>query len=445
MLKAITGTKDILPTEMQKWNCLEKLVKEIFTSFNYKEIRTPIFEETALFARSIGEETDIVGKEMYTFLDKGQTSLTLKPEMTASVVRAFIEHSLSKHQPLNKLFYISPMFRQEKPQAGRLRQFHQFGGEALGSTSPLLDAEIIIIVYKILFKLGLKDLAVKLNSLGIPSSRENYKNLLRDFLNNSKDKLSQDSRKRLDQNILRIFDSKLESDQEILKDAPFLIDFIDEESKADFEIVKTLLNQSNIPFEIDPKLVRGLDYYTKTTFEIVSGKVGSQSALCGGGRYDLLVEQLGGEPTPGVGFAAGMERILLACENEKVLDLPHEKINLYIVKIDKNLSEKVFELAINLRDNYQIPLKENEKYQNGVISLNIPFKVEFDYLDRSVKSQMRVANNLNTNFVLFVGGEEYNTGKVILKNMSTGEQFPIAIEKCKDEIYNQFLSSYSDP
>ena len=201
------------------------------------------------------------------------------------------------------------MFRQERPQAGRQRQFHQFGGEALGSTSPLLDVEIIIIVYSILDRLGLKDLTVKLNSLGIPESRENYKSLLREFLNDSKDKLSEDSKKRLDQNILRIFDSKVELDQEILKGAPFLINYIDEESKQDFEIVKNLLQQSKIPFEIIPKLVRGLDYYTKTTFEIVSGKVGSQSALCGGGRYDLLVSQLGGDPTPGVGFAAGMERV----------------------------------------------------------------------------------------------------------------------------------------
>ncbi|MGA7721155.1 MAG: histidine--tRNA ligase [Ignavibacteriaceae bacterium] len=402
MLKAITGTKDILPNEIMKWKLLELVVETIFTSYNYKEIRTPVFEETSLFARSIGEETDIVGKEMYTFLDKGKTSLTLKPEMTASVVRAFVEHSLGKQQPLNKLFYISPMFRQERPQAGRQRQFHQFGGEALGSTSPLLDVEIIIIVYSILDRLGLKDLTVKLNSLGIPESRENYKSLLREFLNDSKDKLSEDSKKRLDQNILRIFDSKVESDQEILKGAPFLINYIDEESKQDFEIVKNLLQQSKIPFEIDPKLVRGLDYYTKTTFEIVSGKVGSQSALCGGGRYDLLVSQLGGDPTPGVGFAAGMERILLACENEHSLNLSGENIDLYIIKLNKELTSKVFELAINFRKGDLV--------------------VDYDYLDRSIKAQMREANKFNARYVLFLGGDEYQSGKLNLKNMETGEQ-----------------------
>jgi histidyl-tRNA synthetase len=408
MLKAISGTKDILPSEIRKWKYLETIVEKIFTSYNYKEIRTPIFEETSLFARSIGEETDIVGKEMYTFLDKGKTSLTLKPEMTASVVRAFVEHSLGKQQSLNKLFYVSPMFRQERPQAGRQRQFHQFGGEALGSTSPLLDAEIIIIVYNILSSLGLKDLTVKMNSLGVPSSRDGYKNILREFLNDSKDKLSEDSRKRLDQNILRIFDSKVESDQEILKGAPYLIDYIDEESKADFELVKNLLVQSNIPFEIDPKLVRGLDYYTKTTFEIVSGKVGSQSALCGGGRYDLLVSQIGGDPTPGVGFAAGMERILLACENEQSLALPEENTDLYIIKLDKCLSLKVFDLALNFRKNELI--------------------VDYDYLDRSVKAQMREANKLNARFVLFVGGDEFQSGKLNLKNMGTGEQKLIGLD-----------------
>jgi len=401
MIKAITGTKDILPQEISRWKYLENLVHQIFTDFNYKEIRTPIFEETILFARGIGEETDIVGKEMYTFNDKSNTSLTLKPEMTASVVRSFIEHSLGKQQPLNKFYYISPMFRQERPQAGRQRQFHQFGCEALGSSSPLLDAEIIIAAYQILYKLNLKDLKVKINSLGIPSSREAYKNILRQHLEEKKNLLSEESRKRFDKNILRIFDSKIESDQEIIENAPKLIDFIDEESRKDFEMVKELLSQNEVPFEVDPKLVRGLDYYTKTTFEILSGKVGSQSALCGGGRYDLLVEQLGGTPTPGVGFAAGMERILLACVNEDALIIHEEEINLYIIRLDDSLTQKVFELAAYFRKN--------------------SLKVEIDYLDRSVKAQMREANKYNAQFVLFVGGDEYKSNKLNLKFMETGE------------------------
>lgn len=402
MIKSITGTKDILPEDIQRWKRLENIVEKVFTSFNYKEIRTPVFEETALFARGIGEETDIVGKEMYTFLDRSKTSITLKPEMTASVVRAFVEHSLGSKQPLNKLFYISPMFRQERPQAGRFRQFHQFGAEALGSNSPLLDAETIQMAYDIFKQLGLKDISVKINSLGIPESRENYKLLLREYLFDKKDNLSEDSRVRFEKNILRIFDSKIECDREIMKNAPLLMDYLDEESKTDFEIVKEALTRGNIPFEIDPQLVRGLDYYTKTTFEVVSGKVGSQSALCGGGRYDLLVEQLGGNPTPGVGFAAGIERILLACENEKAFFLPKKSIDLYIIRMDKELTNFVFDIASYFR-------REN-------------FTVEIDYLDRSVKAQMREANKYNSRHVLFAGGEEFQNGLLNLKNMADGTQ-----------------------
>jgi len=409
MIKAITGTKDILPSEIRKWYHLESLVRKTFQNFNYKEIRTPIFEETSLFARGIGEETDIVSKEMYTFKDRSDTSITLKPEMTAGVVRAFIEHSLGEKQPLTKVFYISPMFRQERPQAGRLRQFHQFGAEALGSTSPLLDAEMIEMAFEILRRLGLKDLSVKINSLGIPSARENYKNELRKYLTDKKSKLTEESRIRFEKNILRIFDSKAEQDQEIMNNAPLLIDYLDDESKQDFEVVKNYLTNLKIPFEVDPKLVRGLDYYTKTTFEIISGKVGAQSSLCGGGRYDLLVEELGGKPTPGVGFAAGMERILLACENENVLNLPEPYIDVYLVRIDSDLMLKVSEIASSLRKNDLI--------------------VDYDYLNRSVKAQMREANKLNSRFVLFVGGDEYNNGELVLKNLSTSEQEKIKVSE----------------
>lgn len=402
MIKAITGTKDILPSDIRKWYHLENLVKKIFQNYNYKEIRTPIFEETSLFARGIGEETDIVSKEMYTFKDRSNTSITLKPEMTAGVVRAFIEHSLGEKQSLTKVFYISPMFRQERPQAGRLRQFHQFGAEALGSYSPLLDAEMIEMAFEILKRLGLKDLSVKINSLGIPSARENYKNELRKYLADKKSKLTEESRIRLDKNILRIFDSKAEQDQEIMKNAPLLLDYLDDESKQDFDIVKNYLTNLNIPFEVEPKLVRGLDYYTKTTFEIISGKVGAQSSLCGGGRYDLLVEELGGKPTPGVGFAAGMERILLACENENVLSLPEPYIDVYLVRIENDLILKVSEIASALRKN--------------------DLAVDYDYLARSVKAQMRDANKLNARFVLFVGGDEYKNGELVIKNLATSEQ-----------------------
>ena len=409
MIKAITGTKDILPIEIPKWQYLEDLLRKTFQLFNYKEIRTPIFEETSLFARGIGEETDIVSKEMYTFRDRSETSITLRPENTAGVVRSFIEQSLGAQQSLNKLYYIGPMFRQERPQAGRLRQFHQFGAEAIGSTSPLLDSEMIQVAYHILKNLGLKNLVVKINSLGIPEVRENYKNVLRDFLKDKKNTLSEESRKRFDTNILRIFDSKIEIDQQIMKDAPLLIDYLDEQSKNDFELVENYLTKVGIPFEVEPALVRGLDYYTKTTFEIVSGSVGAQSALCGGGRYDLLVEELGGKPTPGVGFAAGMERILLACENEKSLNIPGDSIDVYLIRIDSELELEVAKIASNLR-------REN-------------LSCDYDYLNRSVKAQMREANKYNAKFVVFVGGDEYKRRELNIKNLSNGEQQLIKIEE----------------
>lgn len=406
MIKAITGTRDILPSDIPKWKYLENIVSTLFANFNYKEIRTPIFEETALFARGIGEATDIVSKEMYTFLDRSETSITLKPEMTAGVVRAFIEHSLDKKLSVNKLYYISPMFRQERPQAGRFRQFHQFGAEALGSNDPLLDAEMIIMAYDIFKQLGLKNLIVKINSLGVPESRENYKLILKEYLQNHFDQLTQESKKRFETNILRIFDSKEEQDQKIMENAPLLIEHLDNESLEHFEKVKQALLASGIPFEVDPKLVRGLDYYSHTTFEVVSGSVGAQSSLCGGGRYNLLVKELGGGDVPGVGFAAGMERILLACENENILNLGEEKIDLYIVSLDKNLTSFAFQTAVAMRRS--------------------ALSVETDYLARSVKAQMREANKLNAKYVLFVGGDEFVNGEIVLKNMTGSEQINFA-------------------
>jgi len=402
MIKAVTGTRDILPIDIPRWNFLLSIVESVFTKFNYKEIRTPIFEDTSLFARGIGEDTDIVSKEMYTFIDRSGDSITLRPEMTAGVVRAFIEHSLDKKQNLNKLFYAGPMFRQERPQAGRFRQFHQFGAEALGSNDPLLDAEMIIMAYDIFNRLGLKNLIVKINSLGVPESRENYKKVLRRYVEPHLNKLSSESRKRFDTNIMRIFDSKEENDQKIMENAPLLIEYLDDESLLHFEKVKQTLLSTKIPFEVDTKLVRGLDYYTHTTFEVVSGSVGSQSALCGGGRYNLLVKELGGSETPGVGFAAGIERILLACENEKSFLLDGEKIDLFIVTIEKGLEKFAYQTAIDFR-------------RKGLI-------VDLDYLSRSVKAQMREANRFNAKYVLFIGGEEFSKDEIVLKNMSNSEQ-----------------------
>lgn len=406
MIKAITGTKDILPVDIPKWNYLENLLRETFKTFNYKEIRTPVIEETALFARGIGEDTDIVSKEMYSFKDRSGTSITLRPENTAGVVRAFIEQSLGAQQSLNKLYYIGAMFRQERPQAGRQRQFHQFGAEALGSNSPFLDCEMIEVAYQILNKLGLKNLVVKINSLGVPEVRDKYKIELRKFLLDKKDKLSEESRKRFDTNILRIFDSKIEVDKQIMKDAPLLIDYLDEKSKTDFESVKGYLTQVGIPFEVDTSLVRGLDYYTLTTFEIVSSSVGSQSALCGGGRYDLLIQELGGKSTPAVGFAAGMERILLACENENTFTIPDNSIDVYLIRVESNQNSELNSTMIKIASFFR--------------SKNL--SCDYDYQSRSVKAQMREANKYNTRFVVFVGGDEFVNGQVSIKNMKTGEQ-----------------------
>lgn len=408
MIKSVTGTKDILPSEVSQWVFLEKLVREVFSTFNYKEIRTPIFEETPVFARGIGEDTDIVSKEMYTFLDRSQTSITLKPEMTAAVVRAFIEHSLGNHLSLNKLFYIAPMFRQEKPQAGRLRQFHQFGAEAIGSLAPLIDAELIVLAYSIFMKTGLKDFQLKINSLGTSSSREVYKNILHNYLKNRFDELSEESQKRFHKNILRIFDSKNDQDRKILENAPLITDYLDEESNLHFNDVKSILELNDIPFEVDPSLVRGLDYYTHTTFEIISGKVGAQSALCGGGRYDNLIEQLGGKPTPGVGFAAGIERLLLALENEGSKFPENSKLDVYFTILEKDKAIHVTRFANILRE--------------------LSFKVDFDYLNRSIKAQMREANKFNAQYVVFVGGDEWNTDNLSVKNMTTGEQISVPID-----------------
>jgi histidyl-tRNA synthetase len=339
---------------------------------------------------------------MYTFVDRSGENITLRPEMTAGVVRALNEHALDKKQSLNKLFYIGPMFRQERPQAGRLRQFNQFGAEAIGSNDPLLDAEMIIMAFDIFQKLGLKNLSVKINTLGVPSSREDYKTILRKYIQPNFDNLSPESKKRFETNILRLFDSKEESDQKILENAPLLVEYLDDESLQQFEKVKQVLLGTKIPFEIDTKLVRGLDYYTHTTFEIVSGSVGSQSALCGGGRYNGLAEELGGNELPGVGFAAGIERLLLACENEKSFSMDEEKLDLFIVVIEKGL--------------------ENIAYQKSVSFRRMGLTVEIDYLNRSVKAQMREANRLNSKFVLFIGGDEYMNGEVVLKKMDNGDQ-----------------------
>ena len=374
-------------------------------NYNFTEIRTPIFEETGLFARSIGSETDIVGKEMYTFNDKSNTSLTLKPEMTAAVVRAFIQHNIGELRPVNKFYYISPMFRQERPQSGRLRQFHQVGAEIFGVKNFYADGELIILAIDLLSKLNVKNLQLQLNSVGCQICRPNFVKKLVEYFEPLKSKLSEDSQIRLTKNPLRILDSKDERDIELKQKAPSILDNLCDECKAHYEGLKDFLISNKISFEENPYLVRGLDYYTKTAFEITSGDLGAQNAICGGGRYDLLVEQLGGKPTPGVGWACGIERILLA--SEKYDEPIKQELDVFLVIQKTDYKIKAFQILSELR-------------KNG-------FCCETDMLDRSMKAQLREANRSNAKFALILGEEEFLAERITVKNLSTGEQEVVSL------------------
>ena len=407
--RTIKGTKDILPEETAGWQYVESVIRRVMHNFNYQEIRTPAFEQTGLFARSIGELTDIVSKEMYTFLDRSEESITLRPEGTASTLRAYIQNNLGEQSPLTKVYYIGPMFRQERPQAGRLRQFHQFGAEALGASSPQLDVEMMVLPLEIYKQLGIEHFALKMNSVGCEKCRPAYKQLLQTELRKIFTLLSHDSQVRVEQNPLRVLDSKDEKDRELTAGMPLMNNHLCEECSIHFASVRSLLDALSIHYEVDGRLVRGLDYYTKTAFEITSTSLGSQDALAGGGRYDLLVEELGGKQTPGVGFAAGIERLLivLAKLNTKRFD-SHAPV-LYFVGLDETARIWSF-------------LKISELRRQGI-------RAEVDYLGRSVKSQMREANRQQALYVIVVGEQELKTKTAKLKNMRTGEETPVSLEK----------------
>ena len=312
LLKNIKGTRDVLFDENNIWQYLESYIHKFLNKYGFSQIRTPLFENTNLFSRSIGLQTDIVSKEMYSWTDQGGNNLTLKPEVTASVVRAYIQHNLGKKYPINKLYYIDTLFRRERPQKGRYRQFNQFGVEAIGSEHPEQDAEIIALAYNFYKSLNIENLTLKINSIGSTDVRNQYKIALKEYLMPYKNKLSALSQKRLETNPLRILDTKIDFEIEIINNAPHIIDFLNKEDKEHFSKVLSLLDSLSIKYDIDHKLVRGLDYYCRTVFEIQSTKLGSQDALCGGGRYDYLIEELGGKPTPAIGFAAGIERLILS-------------------------------------------------------------------------------------------------------------------------------------
>lgn len=406
LYRAIKGTKDILPAETPMWQFVEQTIRSVFHRFNYKEIRTPIFEQTALFSRSIGELTDIVGKEMYTFTDRSNESITLRPEGTASVMRAYLQHNLGQEQPLTKVYYIGPMFRQERPQAGRLRQFHQFGAEATGSPSPETDVEIIALAIEIYKQLGITNYSLQINSVGDEECRPRYKEILKTELRKIAHKLSPDSQKRIEQNPMRVLDSKDENDKALTERMPLMIDYLNEQCAAHFEQVKKLLTEIGIPYTVNGRLVRGLDYYTKTAFEITSTELGSQDALAGGGRYDLLIEELGGKRTPSVGFAAGLERLIMVL-TKKGFQPPKSHPTVFIVVADDSAREWALKKTIELR--------------------SLGFAVETDLLNRSVKAQMKEADRQQSTYALVVGTTELQNGKGILKHLAEHTQHEVEL------------------
>ena len=409
LIRSIKGTHDILPSDSRQWQHLEQIVHDVCGRFRYEEIRTPLFEETRLFSRSVGKDTDIVSKEMYTWEDRDGTSLTLRPELTASVVRSYIQHNLGIQAPVQRLYYMGPLFRRERPQKGRQRQFHQFGVEAFGSENPEQDAEIIAIAWHILSACGLnKTASLQLNSIGSSKCRSDYRNVLKDFIRPNRDQFSETSQKRFDTNPLRILDTKLEHEQTLLEGAPMVSECYTAEDKAHLESLQNFLTAMEIPFTIDPGLVRGLDYYSRTVFEFISPVLGAQDALLGGGRYDGLVETLGGKPTPGIGFAAGMERFLIAMDDQSNIS----KTDVYFIC----LGEAGLSTALSLT---------NELRQSR-------FNVMFDPLRRSLKAQLREANKSGARFALILGDTEMEKGTVVFKDLEKGKQKNILQKKIKN-------------
>lgn len=408
------GTKDIFPEDTVKWQYLENLTKKIFSSYNYKEIRTPIFEETALFQRGIGETTDIVEKEMYTFEDKGGRSITLRPEGTASVVRAFLENKIYGQAQPTKYFYIGSMFRYERPQAGRYREFHQLGAEVLGADNPAIDAEIISLGIHLLEELGLKDLELHLNSVGCPKCRKVYREKLMEYFKPYLEDLCSDCQDRYERNPLRILDCKADRDKEFMSTAPKIYEELCEECETHFANVKKHLDLLGIDYILDANLVRGLDYYTKTAFEVIYKGLGAQDTIFGGGRYDGLAQEVGGKDIPGIGFAMGMERILLTIE-EQGIELPiDDSIDLFITTIGERAEEEAFKYLAKLR--------------------KADLKVEMDYLGRSVKSQMKTADRNNANYSIILGEDELDKGVATIRNMKSGEQVEIKLENLVEEM-----------
>lgn len=401
MISIPKGTKDMLPQDAYKWHYVESVARETAALFGFREIRTPMFEHTELFTRGVGETTDIVTKEMYTFLDKGGRSMTLRPEGTAGVARAFIENGLAQQTLPMKAYYLASVFRYERPQNGRLREHHQFGVELYGSELPSADAEVIALAHTFLTKAGLKSLSLNINSIGCRECRAKYNAALKEYIGANLNNMCTACRDRFDRNPLRILDCKEEKCRAITAGAPRITDFLCDGCREHFAEVQNTLARLNIPFAVNPSIVRGLDYYTRTVFEFVSDDIGAQGTVCGGGRYNHLVEEVGGKPTAAVGFGLGLERLLMVLENTGALTAEPERSDVYLAALGERAAEYVPVLAAKLR-------------AAGV-------KTEFDLMGRGLKAQMKYADKCGARFSAVIGDEEMTRGSAALKNMETGE------------------------
>lgn len=410
------GTKDLLPQDSYKWQYIEAKIREICASFAFREARTPIFEHTELFLRGVGDTTDIVQKEMYTFNDKGDRSITLKPEGTAGIARSFIEHNLYADAQPTKMYYLStPVFRYEKPQAGRLRQHHQFGIEVFGSNSASIDAEVISVALTVLDELGIEGLKLNINSIGCPECRPKYNEKLKEYFRENIGGLCKTCRERLEKNPLRILDCKEEGCRPIIEKAPVMIDNLCDDCKDHFEELKKYLAAIDVEFSVNPYIVRGLDYYTKTVFEIISTNIGAQGTVCGGGRYDGLIEQLGGPSMPGIGFGMGIERLLLVLENCGIeIECP-EHVHVYICAQGDKAREYAFSLAYELRRQ--------------------EINTEIDHMNRSFKAQFKYANKIGAAYVIIIGDDEMERGIVKIKDMHNGTEKEVALCEIINNIY----------
>ena len=413
--KAPRGTKDITPKDVYKWHYIEKKFREICALYGYEEIRTPIFEHTEVFSRSVGDTTDVVQKEMYTFTDRGYRQLSLKPEGNAGVIRSFIENKMYADTQPTKLYYITPCFRYERPQAGRQRQFHQFGIEVLGSDGPSVDAEVISLAVQFFNEMGLNNLSVNINSVGCPKCREEYNRKLKEYLDKKVDVLCETCLERKDKNPMRVIDCKNPHCKENLQDIPFMIDHLCDDCKDHFEKLQTYLKEMDINYVVDKTIVRGLDYYKKTAFEIISNDIGSQSTVCGGGRYDGLVEMLGGpKGISGIGFGLGAERLLLTLENNNIEIENPKSTDIYIATIGDAAKTKSFKLIKDLRANH--------------------ISADNDHLDKSLKAQFKYSDKLNAKYTVVIGDDELANDTATLKNMKTSEQTTIKLSELVDEL-----------